>query len=102
MHGLLMSLKSWTVTMKEREEKNLIQQVHGAFLGDVVWGHPAGPAETLLLLQNANYLVRGPFGSPPPLSPTALPLYSVKHRGSVKSILGGAIVFQEATVKLEW
>lgn len=101
MHGLLMSLKSWTVTMKERERKKSHTASPWGFFGDVVWGHPAGPAETLLLLQNANYLVRGPWAHPPTL-PHCPPLYSVKHRGSVKSILGGAIVFQEATVKLEW
>lgn len=41
------------------------------FFGDGVWVHPAGPAETLLLLQNANDLVRGPWAHPPTV-PTAL------------------------------
>lgn len=77
MHGLLMSLKSWTVTMKERERKKTSHTASpwGFFGGDVVWGHPAGPAETLLLLQNANYLVRGPFGSPPHSPPLPSPLF---------------------------
>lgn len=40
-----------------------------------------------------------------PLTPLlpASPLHSCsEHRGSVKSILGGAIELREATVKLEW
>lgn len=89
--------------MKERDRKKKSPTASPwGFFGDGVSGHPAGPAETLLLLQNANYLVRGPWAHPPPTLPHCPPIYSVKHRASVKSILGGAIVFQEATVKLEW
>lgn len=71
MHGLLMSFRRaglWRWS-REREKKNLSysESPWGCFWG---WGgeHPAGPAETLLLLQDANDLVRGPWAHPP-LSP---------------------------------
>lgn len=81
------------MTKEGGEKKNLIQWVHGAS-----WAS-GRPSRNCSLAQNANYLVRGPLA--PPLHPCP-PFDSVKYRGSVKSILGGAIVLQEGTVKLEW
>lgn len=101
MHGLLMSLRRAGLWQWSGErEKTLTQRVHGAFLGMERGGHPAGPAETLLLPQNANDWSE--VSGLTPHFPHRPLLYSVKYRASVKSILGGAIVFQEATVKLEW
>lgn len=99
MHAWIVNVcwKCWTMTANR--ENNLIQWAHGVSkkkrLLDIrqKWGRNSA------LAQNANDLVRGPCAPPSPLL-SVCPLYSTEYRSSVKSILGGAIVLWEATVKL--
>lgn len=73
MHGLLMSLKSWTVTMKEREKKNVIQQVHGAFWGGCGVGASGRPSRNTALAPKCKLSGQRSLGSPPHSPPLPSP-----------------------------
>lgn len=93
MHGLLMSLRRVGLWLRRGEKKKSHTVSPWSFLG------VQQAEQKQCSCSKCKLLGQRSLGSP--LQPCP-PFYSAKYRGSVKSILGGAIVFQEGTVKLEW
>lgn len=99
MHGLLMSLRRAGLWRWRGEAKKTQPASPWGFLGKGGGIRQAQQKQCSCSKMQINW---SEVPGVTPHSPHCPPLYSVKYRASVKSILGRAIVFQEATVKLEW